>query len=272
METTLAFAAAARFTPPVVSQPWWQSFFDTEYMQVWGGVNPPEQTVREADALWSLLELRPGMRVLDAMCGYGRLSQPLAERGATLVGVDSSGVLLAHAERERGEVRPQRLSYVHADLREPISGLEPFDAAFNVFSSLGYGSEAEDVAILHNIGTLLTAGAPLFIDTVHRDMVTARLSRGTVPGRRLPDGTLLVEKTEFDQLTGRMHTTWYWYGPRGEGTKSASLRIYSPTELCALASRAGLRVERAVRGISLTPFEGGGEDMGGRLGLIVRKL
>src|SRR5579884_3262275 len=154
---------------------WWQSFFDDDYFHVWA--TTPERDQREADGIWQLLELAPGARVLDAPCGYGRLSRLLAERGADVVGVDQSAALLAHGE---GGVR-----YVHHDLRQPLAE-SGFDAAINVFSSLGYGSEADDLAILRTLGGALKPGGRLLIETNHRDALMQFLAHGRQPATRLP--------------------------------------------------------------------------------------
>jgi SAM-dependent methyltransferase len=69
------------------------------------GAAPSRRSGREqVDALWQLCGLAEGARVLDAPCGYGRLSRLLADRGAVVLGVDQSPDLLAEAERGRGRV------------------------------------------------------------------------------------------------------------------------------------------------------------------------
>ena len=112
--------------------------FDAEYRRIWAMArHTPERDATEAEGLWKMLGLREGARVLDAPCGYGRLSRRLAEKGAVVVGVDLSEPLLAAAEGERGELTQARLSYRRHDLRTPLA-LEGFDAAFNVFTSIGF--------------------------------------------------------------------------------------------------------------------------------------
>src|SRR5262249_21661056 len=66
----------------------WEAFFDVEYIRLWGHSDASASPSAQVDGLWTLLGLHPGSRVLDAPCGYGRLSRPLAERGATMLGVD----------------------------------------------------------------------------------------------------------------------------------------------------------------------------------------
>jgi len=245
-----------------MSASWVEGFFDQDYLDVWQAFVPPERTEREADGLWDLLELAPGRRVLDAPCGWGRLALALAQRGAVVLGVDQSRPLLDAAERARGDVPAERLRYVQADLRTPL-GETGFDVALNVFSSLGYGTETDDVAILKTLAAAVRPGGLVFVETIHRDLAAARVRTGASSGLRGPDGTLVVEMPRFEPVTGRVETTFHFWGPRGHGQKSASLRIYSATELVRLVEEAGLRFRSAHRACTKEPFVG--ED---RLGLV----
>src|SRR4051812_39706512 len=99
---------------------WWKTFFDQDYLKIAGAMFSPEDNTRQTAELWSLLDLSPGCRLLDAPCGWGRLSRPLALLGATVLGVDQSETLLAAAENQRGEVPRERLRYLRHDLRTPL--------------------------------------------------------------------------------------------------------------------------------------------------------
>jgi len=171
---------------------WWQVFFDADYVRLWGQGDVAGSVDAQVSGLWSLLGLHEGSRVLDAPCGYGRLSRPLAERGAIVLGVDQSRALLDHAERGRGDIPTARLRYVLHDLRRPL-GEGGFDCALNIFTSLGYGSEEEDVAILATLRTAVRPGGLVFVETAHRDLAATFLAQGAQPSRRLPDGTLVIE-------------------------------------------------------------------------------
>jgi len=94
----------------------------------------------EADLVESLLRDSDATRVLDAGCGTGRVAIELANRGFSVVGVDSDPAMLHTARTKAPE-----LSWVHADLAEMDShvGAE-FDvvvAAGNVMIFLAQGSE-----------------------------------------------------------------------------------------------------------------------------------
>jgi SAM-dependent methyltransferase len=249
------------------SSDWVPSFFDDDYIRLWGDV---VATSEQVDGLWSLLGLGEGSRVLDAPCGYGRLSRPLAERGAVVLGVDQSASLIAHAERTRGTVDAARLRYRRHDLREPLDE-GGFDCALNVFTSLGYGGEDDDVAILRTLRDAVRPGGLVLVETNHRDLTAAFLAKGLAASRRLADGTLIVEEPRFDAIAGRMETCWHWAGPGGQGRKTASLRVYSATELVRLLERAGLRFRSAHRGCSPEAFRAEGPELGGRLGLLAER-
>lgn len=249
---------------------WWETFFDNDYIRFFSGVFSQAQTAEHADGLWQLLNLQEGSRVLDAPCGYGRLARALAERGAIVLGVDQSEILLEKAEKDRGQVPATRLRYIRHDLRKPMED-SGFDAAFNVFSSIGYGTEQDDLAVLQTLRSAVRPGGLVLLEATHRDMVAALRSRGTPPARRLSDGTLIAEESTFDSISGRVYSRWFWWGPDGRGEKSASLRLYTATELVRLMQTAGLRFRSAHRGYSLEPFKGEGIDMGGRLAILAER-
>jgi len=246
---------------------WWESFFDADYLRIWEGAEEPDKTERQAAGLWAVLGLAPGSKVLDAPCGYGRISRALAERGAHVLGLDLSRNLLAEAERRRGDLPLERLRYQRHDLRMPLQETG-FDVALNIFSSLGYGSEADDIAVLSNLRAAVRPGGLVFIETLHRDRIVANLLQNPRPAIRLPDGTLLVEEPRLDPIAGRVETTWYWSGPGGSGQKSGSIRAYTATELVRVVEAAGLRLRSAHEGCSTEPFVAPGSAVGGRLGLL----
>ncbi len=246
---------------------WWKTFFDQHYLRIAGQMFTEEDNAKQAADLWSMLDLGPGCRLLDAPCGWGRLSRPLALLGATVLGVDQSETLLAEAERRRGELPPERLRYARHDLREalPETG---FDVACNIFTSFGYGTEEEDVAIFRTLRGAVRPGGRVVVETNHRDLMCAFIARGSKASRRMPDGTLFVDESEFDAISGVVHLNWYWSGSMGSGEKHAEWRCSTPTQIVGLLERAGLRFAGAYRGLSKTPYKAEGPEVGGRLSVV----
>ncbi|HEY5951550.1 MAG TPA: class I SAM-dependent methyltransferase, partial [Kofleriaceae bacterium] len=155
---------------------WWQTFFDVEYVRLWTKVLTPERTATEVQQLVDLLDIRRNTRVLDAPCGTGRIARGLAERGAIVLGVDQSADLLAEAERTRGDITEEHLRYMQHDLRNPLEEYD-FDVALNIFSSLGYGDEIDDLSILTALAKSLHPRGTLVVETNHRDMLISKLVR-----------------------------------------------------------------------------------------------
>jgi SAM-dependent methyltransferase len=246
---------------------WWETFFDLEYARLWSDTLQPGRTAREAEGLWDLLGLSATSKVLDAPCGDGRITRALAERGASVLGVDQSYDMLSLAEQSRGAVAADRLRYLHWDLREPLAE-DGFDAALNIFSSLGYGTEDDDRAILRTLRMALRPGGLVFIESNHRDSIVRALAHSPTPSLRTSDGTLLIHEPKLDPLTGVVDAAWYWSGPKGSGEKHATLRAYSATELIRLARSAGLRLRSAHDGCSVKPFPVANASATGRIGLL----
>ena len=67
-------------------------------------------------AVEALMDAVAGRRICDLACGQGRVARHLADRGASVVGIDLSARLLAIARRHE-EAAPRGIEYRHADAR-----------------------------------------------------------------------------------------------------------------------------------------------------------
>jgi SAM-dependent methyltransferase len=247
---------------------WWQDFFDETYLELWSPLHPPERCEADAEALIELMGIAGGDRVLDAPCGYGRIALPLAKRGVQVTGVDYSEDLLRFAKQSCQDAGLTQVDFLRGDLRK--LRLQPeFQAAINLFSSIGYGSEEDDVCVLRNIYEALAPGGRFFLETMHRDAIVSLRARGEVTGLRGPDGITMREKNRFDPVTSRMHSTWTWNSPTRSGSRRSEMRIYSATELVSLLLRTGFAEVECRVGISSLPFTE--ETLDARLGLLCVK-
>src|SRR5213080_2660539 len=135
-----------------------------------------EKQARDLHALLERFGVPSGGRILDAPCGIGRHSTRLAKMGYRTVGVDLSPVFVARAtELARQEGVADRATYHIGDLRRLADAVPataaPFDAALNLWTSLGYYDEETDVRILQEYGKLIRPGGILVIYIVNRDFV-----------------------------------------------------------------------------------------------------
>ena len=181
-------------------------------------------------------------------CGFGRHAIELAGAGFRVTGVDRSATLLAEARRRAAGARWPKL--VQADYRRLPFPDDRFDAALNLFSSLGYLGDEEDTRALAEIRRVLKPGARLVLEIMPRDLLAARFHERdwTAVG----DGRLLLEQRAFDVAGGIAQVTQTLIEPDGaRESMTYSLRVYATTELLAMARAAAS--PRCARTATSTP-------------------
>ena len=103
-----------------------------------------------------------GQRVLDAGCGAGHYAAALLERGASVLGLEGSAVLVAHARRRLGS----RAEVVQHDLDIPLDLIE--DAAFDgVVCALVLHHLRARTQFLREVFRILRPGGWLALSTTH---------------------------------------------------------------------------------------------------------
>jgi SAM-dependent methyltransferase len=198
--------------------------------------------------------LRPGARVLDAPCGFGRHSVELARRGFAVTGVDFNETELDRA-REAARAAGVGLRLMCQDMRDMEFDGE-FDLALNLFSSIGYFTDDEDRLLLDRFWRALGPTGVFVLDTRNRDQCV----RSLAPEDRVRgDGWTVRIENMFDPTTSRWTARWWRVeheaedGP-GKLIGESDIRLYAAHEL-----RAMLRPERWSRvdlygGLNGTPF------------------
>ena len=212
---------------------WTDAYYGDLYLDSVADLLTPALSAAEAEAISTLLELRPSDRVLDLACGQGRHLRALAGR-ARLVGLDRSR---AYLERARGP----GASLVRGDLRRLPFRDGAFDAAFSWYASLFMWNDAVNLAALCEAARVVRPGGRLLVHHAN----PARLAREPEARaeRTLPGGARVEEHSRFDLRTGVDACARHLY--RLDGTVlagTALLRYYTPAEWSALAPRAGLRL------------------------------
>jgi ubiquinone/menaquinone biosynthesis C-methylase UbiE len=227
----------------------WDSLFSEFYLRAYASDERDADAGQQALAAARLAGCTEGAEVLDVPCGFGRHSIPLAQAGYRVVGTDRSQALLDEARRRAGE-GPE---FVRADYREMPFADASFDAALNLYTSIGFLGDEEDTRALAEIGRVLRPGAPLVIETMHRDrLVTLGTDRHW---ELLGEGRLLVAQTTFDFASGVAQTTQTLIEPGNEReSRTWSLRVYTATELVAMLDRAGFAEAKCYGDLSGGPL------------------
>ncbi len=228
----------------------WDALFSDFYLRAFANDEADADAGVHAQSAARLAACPPGGDLLDVPCGYGRHAIALTRVGYRVTGVDRSPTLLAEARRRAGDGPPELLE---ADYRELPFADESFDAALNLFTSLGFYGDEEDVKALAEIGRVLRPTGRLVIETMHRD----RLVHGfhEQDWRLVGEGRLLLEQRSFDAAAGVAQTTQTLIEKTGQrDSRSFAVRVYTATELVAMLNRAGFDDARCYGGLDGGPF------------------
>lgn len=149
---------------------------------------------------WRLLDLRPGMTVLDLGCGPGDLANGLAARDCRVTGLDSSEVFLDRA-RAGAAASGVSVEYVAGDMRQiPWTGR--FDRVINWSTAFGYFDDTTNRAVLDGIVRVLRPEGRLAMDLDNLTKFLASYCPSRVVAAR-DNGDMLVDRYHLDALTGR---------------------------------------------------------------------
>lgn len=201
--------------------------------------------------LLDLLAPQPGERVLDIGCGTADLTAQIAERGASVLGLDASSEMLAAARRKH-----PRLEVVLGDGQE-LRFEREFDAAFSN-ATLHWMPRADDVAggvarALRPGGRFVAEfGGARCVQTV-RDAVAATLADLGVEGYATPSWffpTVPEYAACLDRAGLWVRTVLWFERPtllEGEGGLSNWLELFCLPLLEALGERRHTLVEGVER-------------------------
>lgn len=186
-----------------------EAMYDEDYLHFFAGPQGP--SVRApgisagaddptADLVWRLLDLRPGMRVLDLACGHGSLANRLAVRGCLVTGLDSSEVFLDRA-RTDAAVLGVEVDYVAGDMRV-LPWRNHFDRVLNWSTAFGYFDDEANRGVLAGIAGALRSGGRFAMDL---NNVVARLTSFQPTRVLVGEGEdRLADRYRLDPLTARL--------------------------------------------------------------------
>ena len=214
--------------------------FDEDYLYFYEELLTPERTAAEVELVWRLLELEPGLEVLDLACGHGRIANALAERGARVTGLDATPLFLELA-RADAAARGVEVEYVEGDMRS-LPWTDRFDRVLCWFTSFGYFSDEENRAVLAGAYEALVPGGSFLVELNHRDNLLGRYAKETVSER---GEDRMIDRHRLDLQTGRSLDQRTVVRGGTSRTFEFSVRMFSAAELQDWLRAAGFRETRA---------------------------
>lgn len=187
--------------------------------------------------------------MLDAPCGNGRLSIPLAKRGYVITGVDITDVLV---EEARASSQGMDVEIVKSDMRElPWTGT--FDAAFCLWGSFGYFDDVGNRRFLEQTHRSLKSEAKFVLDIPNiAETLLPRLQNET---ESEIGQTHVVEKHSYRHEESRFEIEWTLTKQGISETKTTSMRVYGFREAVNLFDEARFSLWDTFSSLEGDPYE-----------------
>ena len=214
---------------------------------------PPEaETAEEVKFICEALELLRGATVLDLCCGQGRHSQLLADKGMTVVGLDSSRFLLTEAQKNASSSQ-NRIHLVEGDTRH--IPLKPVcDAVINLFTSFGFFEDSDNKRVITAVAAALKPSGKFLLE--HWNPYAVLQLNQTRNWWWMSDSLLALAEVEYDSVSGRLsdYRTVIDLSTGAVQESVNRIRFYFPTELKGMLESVGLKVCAMYGDFDYSPF------------------
>jgi len=224
-----------------------------------------EDAITEIDNIIALINISPGIAVLDLACGPGRHCIELARRGFKVTGVDRTASYLVQA-RKRAEDENLNIEWIQEDMRT-FCRLNTFDLAINLFTAFGYFTDPKDDRIVaENLYKSLKSGGILVMDTMGKEIL-ARIFRPS-DWYELPDVTIMMEERKIKPGWDWIENRWIMIKGTERKEFRISHRLYSAIELSMLLADVGFSSVQTYGDIAGSPYDNTAK----RLVVVARKI
>ncbi len=223
---------------PKGSLDWWATFYDEHFADFFMAVADGDELEATVDFLRKRLGIQKAQRVFDQCCGNGRLSLPLAEAGAHLVGVDLNSDYIQKATA-RAQFKNFACDFYAADAYEFVSPAV-CDAAFNWYTSFGFAaSDDQNFQMLQNAFASLKPGGSYALDYFNAEHVLKFFKK--LMRREYVTSAGHVELVRESRIhSSRMEQCWTYVWPDGrQVSKTSSFALYTPGDIAGMFTKSG---------------------------------
>jgi len=222
----------------------WREWFERpEYSLLYSHRNEQE-ALQIVKLIYASGLLPDNSLVLDAGCGYGRLSYWLVKKGLRVVGVDISQRMILEAGR-----RVPEATFLRHDLRFPYWD-SLFDSATSIFSSFGYWEDdLHNFSMLTSISRALRVGGLFVLDYLNPYFVKSNLTQQEIiskNGKTFHIKRWIANNMVYKEIVWEeRNTTWRF---------REQLKLFDYPTLTGMLESAGLIPVQVYGGYSGKPF------------------
>ncbi len=212
---------------------WWKDFFE-DFTPAFGMI-PARQSNAQANFFVKKLNLSKGKSFLDCPCGMGRIAFPMAKKGIRVTGIDITQPYLDKIALRNTKLKLP-IKTIKQDMRR-ITFTNRFDAAGNIWSSLGYfPKESDNQLVVKKLYNALKPGGRAVLHMINRDFI---LSEFIAQGWQDIGKLRLLHTARLDLETSRVFNKWHFVQDGEEVIHETNMRVYSYHELVTLMEKAG---------------------------------
>jgi SAM-dependent methyltransferase len=187
-------------------------------------------------------------RALEFGIGTGRIALPLAERGLTVAGIDSSEAMVARLRDKPGGGDLEVAVGDFASTRVG-GGFALVYLIFNTISNLV--TQDDQVACFENAAAHLGRGGRFVIETTVPALQSLPVGQTIIPFRADPEG---ISFDVYDVVTQRFSSQHFVFADGRVEAYPVEFRYAWPAELDLMARLAGLRLQDRWAGWRREPF------------------
>jgi len=208
-------------------------------------------TPAEVENVISLLDIKPGIHILDLGCGVGRHSLELARRGFKVTGVDRTKLYLEQAS-EKAAQEGLNIEFIQEDMRT-FCQPDTFDAVINLFTSFGYFEDSEDDRkVAMNVYQSLKPGGVFLLETHGKESLAPIFQENSW---REQNGILILQEHKVTNNWSWMENRWIIIKDNKRTEFKVTHRLYAATELASLLTGCGFKHVDTYGNLSRSPYD-----------------
>jgi cyclopropane fatty-acyl-phospholipid synthase-like methyltransferase len=181
---------------------WYKTFFKT-FGTLQSNIYTPEQTKKQANFIFEILNLKRCSRILDVPCGNGRIGFELAKKGCSVTGIDFNENIIEKAKHALKK-RKLKVDFHIADMRK-IEWKNKFDAVICWWGSFGYFDEKGNRDFVKAVSTSLKKRGRFIIDT---HIIETLLPKYQPRSWEKFGDYKVLEERKFDFVKSRIDVDW----------------------------------------------------------------